>query len=457
MAATGKTGAGGTSRAPGHGQDPDPHQQTGAKRRKKRAIALGGGGPVAGFLIGALEALETQGIAFDVWSLSCIGAWVGIHYNQAPAPGRASQTYAFFREHAYRDTASYEGFPINRAFAPNFGDFATAWTRHLFDPQTYVNATSFSAELPAVAKGWQDFLTAQTWRSPGDLNAHLLNNLLAVHPATRLLASLVYRSEINGLSNIYCEQSSLLKLLELGTLDLIDEPGLAAMGRGELERLAAGFDPASLAPERARQPEIYHNAWRVADDSSQGALQLFNNKWASYRQRGEDDGRRDYLPISAASLCACSALPYIEQTVRIPNDDGREYSEGALIDTVNFLNLVEDHQDLDEIWVCRIVDARQLRPPKNLHDSLSNLCQQFAAEVGDNDVRLFRNHLRKRAGRVPRVIEIPLAKATRINYRWDHANLDAGRDEGFEAVSLLLQRHPDLLDRETVNDPWPRA
>ena len=49
----------------------------------KRAITLGGGGPAAGLHIGVLEALQSHPeITFDVWSLSCIGAWVGIVYNQ---------------------------------------------------------------------------------------------------------------------------------------------------------------------------------------------------------------------------------------------------------------------------------------------------------------------------------------------------------------------------------------
>ena len=50
----------------------------------RRAITLGGGGPAAGLHIGVLEALANEpSITFDVWSLSCIGAWVGIVYNQS--------------------------------------------------------------------------------------------------------------------------------------------------------------------------------------------------------------------------------------------------------------------------------------------------------------------------------------------------------------------------------------
>ncbi len=49
------------------------------------------------------------------------------------------------------------------------------------------------------------------------------------------------------------------------------------------------------------------------------------------------------------ALCACSALPPLsEGTVEI---DGVTYCEGALVDTVNFESLLEEHPDLDEIWV----------------------------------------------------------------------------------------------------------
>lgn len=430
-------------------------REDGTPRPKKRAIALGGGGPVAGFLIGALEALEHAGIEFDVWSLSCIGAWVGLHYNQAEGPNRAAKTYAFFKEHAFRDSASYEAFPINKAFAPDFGACAWAWTQHVWDPQTYRRVLDVSSELPSVAAAWVRFLTTPGVKKTGDLNVHLLNNVLAVNPFSRFMTSLAYRSAINGLSNLYYPDSSLLDELELHRLDLLDVPKIGLMDTDQLKALAAALDLHHLAPDRKALPEIYHNAWRLPDGErdpgATGRLQLFNNKWARYRQQGT----RDYLPISGASLCACSALPYVEQTVRIPNDDHREYSEGALVDTVSFSNLIEDHPDLDEIWVCRIVDVKQLRSPQDLHDSLSNLCQQFAAEVGDNDVKLFRNHLRKSAGRIPRVIEIPLAVRSRITYRWDHDNLATGYNEGLESVGSLLEQHQDLRNPQTTARPWP--
>ena len=82
-----------------------------------RAITLGGGGPAAGLHIGVLEALAANDITFDVWALSCIGAWVGIVYNQydnkvVRDKDRAEQTYQFFKNGVFRDDESYERFPI---------------------------------------------------------------------------------------------------------------------------------------------------------------------------------------------------------------------------------------------------------------------------------------------------------------------------------------------------------
>lgn len=420
-------------------------------RRKKRALALGGGGPAAGLHIGALDALEAAGVSFDVWSLSCIGAWVGVYYNQLSPGARAKRTYTFFKDHAFRDTESYKGFPVNRAFAPNLGAFTEAWARHCADLRTWQDVFGFQKDLPAAAQGWARFLSnPDMWRSEGDRNGHLLNNVLAVNPVSRFMTSMAFMSGVNGLSNIYYKDSSFLKDIDIGSLDLLSGLDLDQMDRAQLEDMAARYQPHHATPEQRAVPEIYHNAWRCASDGKAGELALFNNKWLDYWH----EGKRHYLPITRPSLCACSALPYIEQTVPIPNDNGSEYSEGALVDTVNFKRLIEDHPDLDEIWVCRIVDYRQIQRPVNLHDSLGNLCQQFAAEVGENDIELFKSHLRKCAGRTPRVVEIPLQPETTIDCRWDHDNLDRGCDEGRRAVIRLMTNHPELARDTTAAPAW---
>lgn len=387
--------------------------------KKKRAITLAGGGPAAGLHIGALAALEEAGIEFDVFALSCIGAWVGIVYNTRPRPNRAEQTLQFFDKFCFRDDRSYEWFPINRGFATDGQALCRAWAnfplspgldwRSLVLPQDIYNSFIQSAALLRDPARW----TAQ------EFNYWLLNDVLAVNPFTRYLTSMVYKSEINGLSKIYYKDSPVLKEVFQG------------------ERLY-GDD----------MPEIYHNAWRLPTEKKAGMMQIFHN-----RREASAGGKERYLRISPESLCACSALPYIEESVSI---EPYEYTEGALVDTVNFKNLLRDHPDLDEVWVNRIVDEKQVKAPGSLAGALANLPMQFAAEVGENDVKLFRQHLLNQSRMRPRVVEIPIDPETRVTFDWKHSNLMQGYDEGRAAVGRLLASD-EQLSRNTVEMPAGRS
>src|ERR1700710_3157638 len=107
----------------------------------KRAITLGGGGPAAGLHIGVLEALAAHDIEFDVWSLSCIGAWVGIVYNQfdnkVANKDRAKLTHQFFKAHVFRDDESYERFPINSVFGTDWSSNAKTLMKYVSDLENY--------------------------------------------------------------------------------------------------------------------------------------------------------------------------------------------------------------------------------------------------------------------------------------------------------------------------------
>ena len=87
----------------------------------KRAITLAGGGPAAGLHIGVLKRLAEAGIKFDVWALSCIGAWVGLVYNQCDPGKEVEQTYKFFHDGVFRDDESYSRFPVNTVFGADMG------------------------------------------------------------------------------------------------------------------------------------------------------------------------------------------------------------------------------------------------------------------------------------------------------------------------------------------------
>ena len=387
----------------------------------KRAIALAGGGPAAGLHIGALMAFEEADIEFDVWALSCIGAWVGIVYNTRDGKRKAHKTYEFFRDHVFRDDKTYKWFSVNRAFAPDFQKYAEAWRdfavqrtdASLFDPAGMATAWLNSVRF------WSD---PARFASRAELSAWWLNDVLAVNPVSRFMTSMIYRSKINGVANIYYPDSAFLKSLEIEKLATLDDT------------------------------EIYHNAWNL----DRQELQLFHNHPARHQGRGK---KPEYRAITAQSLCACSALPYVEETVWVEDEHdptkGADYCEGALIDTVNFEDLLIDHhhnieqpeQRLQEIWVSRIVDFEQVRKPQNLHDGLANLCMLFAAEVGSNDVKLFKQHLAKMPGHAPEdkpeLLEIPILKNTQVSFDWTVSNLERGIKEGYEAATKRIEEYRD--------------
>src|SRR5262245_49584225 len=101
--------------------------------KPKRAITLAGGGPTAGLHIGILKRLAEADVTFDVWGLSCIGAWVGLVYNQCDKGREAEQTYEFFKNGVFRDDVSYSRFPINSVFGPDWFGNARALGAFLTD------------------------------------------------------------------------------------------------------------------------------------------------------------------------------------------------------------------------------------------------------------------------------------------------------------------------------------
>lgn len=352
----------------------------------KRAITLAGGGPAAGLHVGTLKYLKEAGIDFDVWALSCIGAWVGIVYQQCDPGKEPEQTYNFFHDNVFRDDESYSRFPINNVFGPDTNTVAQAMGGFLSNPRNYDKLVLPDKIMQAYADTVSLMFDRSRW-TEGDVN-HWMLNVMSAHPATRFMASLMYLSEINGLSRIYYPDSSFLKSIRF---DRLFEKG---------------------------KPFIYHNAYNI----TKSELEQFSNKF-----------RDGYGDIDAASLCACSALPYIEETVDI---NGDTYCEGALIDTVNFEKLLTDHPDLDEIWVSRIVDTKQIRKPRNLTEGLGNLCMLFCGAVGNDDIRLFRYHARLDKGWEGQIVEI--AVDSNINYDWSHANLDNGVKRGTRAAEKAV-------------------
>jgi predicted acylesterase/phospholipase RssA len=389
----------------------------------RRAITLGGGGPAAGLHIGVLEALAAKNITFDVWALSCIGAWVGIVYNQFDKD-QVEQTYQFFRDGVFRDDESYKRFPINTVFGPDWRSNIEAFNNFVTEPDNYndfrwqpyrmmdyvqESMSILFDHLPGRDKPFKKW-------DEGDFNRWILNQVMAPNPFVRYLTSMMYLSNVNGLSRINYPDSEFMKKINF-------------------EKLLKKEDTF-----------IFHNAWNLDDQQ----LALFSN-------HPMEKTNKEYKgPISARTLCACSALPFIEGTVEI---DGITYCEGALVDTVNFESLIEEHGDkLDEIWVSRIVDSKQIRKPGNLHDALANLCQLFAATVGEDDVKLFKYHVRydhpgKEAWK-GMVVEVHVPG--HINFKWNHSNLDDGRKLGRAAAQQAIAAYDEHIAARKEHKDKPK-
>jgi len=367
----------------------------------KRAITLAGGGPAAGLHIGALKRLNEAGIKFDVWALSCIGAWVGLVYNQCDPGKEVEQTYQFFRDGVFRDDVSYSRFPINTVFGTDTGAVGRAMMEFWLDPKTYKDLW-LPGHMMKAARESIDFMSDRTLWNEGDFNRFLLNSVLAPNPFVRYWMSMIYLTNVSGLSRIHYPDSNFMKSIKFDRL------------------------------YEDKKPFIFHNAWNITKQE----LALFSNKpgFKPKSKKNKKTLQTPYQSITSASLCACSALPFVEETVEI---DGAIYCEGALVDTVNFERLLEDHPDLDEIWISRIVDAKQVRPPKNLTEALGNLCMLFAATVGEDDIKLFRYHVKEDDKWHGKIIEMKVSP--KIDFHWTHANLKNGCDAGYEAADEALK------------------
>lgn len=363
----------------------------------RRAIALAGGGPALGLHIGVLRRLnEEKDLDFHVWSLSCIGAWVGIVYNQFDEDKSLKKTEEFFRNGVFRNDDSYSRFPINTVFGPDIFAAWRATSEFILNPMSYQNLW-LPNEMEKVAEQYLEFCTNPDKWNQGDLNYLILESLSA-NPIIRYYTSMMFLSNIDGLARIYYPNSSFMKKLEFDKLN----------GKNK--------------------PIIFHNAWNL----TKKRLEQFANKPDDIEVNRNVKSKEGELPgyqqLTLQSLCACSALPFIEQTITM---NGDTYCEGALVDTVNFWRLLKDHK-VDEIWISRIVDDQQVRAPENIHDALANLCQLFAATVGEDDVKLFKMHAKEEEWQ-GKLFEIEVSPD--INFDWTHSNLDRGIDAGYKAAS----------------------
>ena len=122
---------------------------------RKRALTLAGGGPAVGIGLGVLEALEQfPEIKFDVWSLSCVGAWLGCLYQVSPDRTKKLEYVTSLMNGFFREDDVYDKFPCPTIFLPDIPEMISSYFRFMVDPRSYVNLIVPSE----IKKGYYDIL-----------------------------------------------------------------------------------------------------------------------------------------------------------------------------------------------------------------------------------------------------------------------------------------------------------
>lgn len=363
-------------------------------KAKKRAIALSGGGPVVGLEIGALRAFEENDINFDIYSCACVGSWVGCLYNSLPKESdRIKIMECFFRDEIFIPDDIYESFPIDyKVFRMNYLNDYLKVVEKLFDYNTY--------KYLFLPQRIFEFGCALIQNPPTEMDDYFyrISEGIALNPMVRFMAQLQYKVGKSGVAGLISSNKFVDKFIDFEQLNKSDTL-------------------------------VYLNAY----DLSEKKLKTFINRT-----------HHTFNDIDADALMAgSSVLHYTEN--RTIDGEKFKYCEGAVIDTVNLDVLLDEHQDLDEIWVVKIADYNEVRPPENLIESeLISVMLPFDT-ISNDDIKLFtyrlEEHNRKNNKNI-RLINVDMEYGN-VNYHWNHSNLQQGIETGYKGALKKISHYRD--------------
>ncbi len=318
----------------------------------KRAITLAGNKATIGLTIGTLKKLcFEEKMQFDIWSTASSSSMVSTAYHQA-MPEKSTHF-------------------LEKLFSPSVlnPDHIRLEESSQFWIQTFLKeigslSTSQASELPHITQTLQNsvqYVMDHIYTPPkshvSGLTTPLLYSSFFLNPMTFFLMNTgAYRSS-NGLTQNYYQKNKIANQFDFQTLYKPDKPA------------------------------IYHNAYNLTDHK----FEIFDNKGI-------------HQPITEHSLYACSSLPFTAQSVSI---NGKEYCESTAIHATNFTYILQDHPDIQEIWVTRILDRRATSNPQTLSEALNNLITLFTTLNNEKDFKLLKLKIKKTAPHI-KIIEIPL-------------------------------------------------
>ncbi|MGD0278945.1 MAG: patatin-like phospholipase family protein [Smithella sp.] len=359
----------------------------------KKALALSGGGPAVGIEIGALRAFEEKGIDFDIFTCACVGSWVGCLYNSlSPGPDRIKQLEDFFFEKIFIPDDIYESFPIcYKVFRVDYFGDMKKYIEKFFDPATYQHL--FLADR--IMQYFQQ-MQLNPPATNDEINYYISEGM-AINPFARWFCEMIYKVKKSGIAGL------------VNSADFVEE-------NINMEDL---FKSGKL---------VYLNAYNM----TKTRLERFVNRRK----------HKEYDPISAEALMAgSSVLEYTENRTIGGGPD--KYCEGAVINTVELNTLLEhDHKDeIEEIWVVKIADYQEAKPPKNLIEAALTAVMLPFDTISDDDIEIFSHHLTEVSDREKtRLIKINMNYGA-VNYHWNHSNLKEGIRTGYEGTIKAIEEY----------------
>jgi len=368
---------------------------------RKKALALSGGGPAVGIEIGALKAFEEKGIDFDIFSCACVGSWIGCLYNSlSPGPDKMKKVEDFFFDKIFIPDDIYESFPIcYKVFRVNYFEDMKKYAEKLFNPDTYQNLFL----LDRIMQYFQQMQSNPP--KTGDEINYYISEGLALNPMVRLMSEIIYKVKKSGIAGL------------VNSTDFVE---------------------ANINMENLFKSEklVYLNAYNM----TKAKLERFINR----------KEHKEYAPISADALMAgSSVLEYTEnRTIGSAPD---KYCEGAVINTVELDTLLEhDHKrELDEIWVVKIADYQEVKPPKNLIEAALTAVMLPFDTISDDDIEIFSHHLTQISDREKtRLIKINMNYGA-VNYHWNHSNLKESIETGYKGTIKAIEEYEKKQKIET--------
>ena len=302
------------------------------------------------------------------------------------------QVEDFFFEKIFIPDDIYESFPIcYKVFRVDYFGDMKKYVEKIMDPETYRHL--FLSERIA------DYLRniqSNPPKTTDEIN-YCISEGMALNPFYRFLCEMNYKVKKSGIAGLVN---------------------------------SSGFVEANINMENLFKNDklVYLNAYNM----TKAKLDRFINR----------KEHKEYDPISADALMAgSSVLEYTEN--RTIGADPDKYCEGAVINTVELDTLLEhDHKDeIDEIWVVKIADYQEVKPPKNMIEaSLTAVMLPFDT-ISDDDIEIFSHHLRQgKSDNKARLVRINMNYGA-VNYHWNHANLREGIKTGYAGTIKAIEEY----------------